>query len=34
LKSFGFIPQKGTNKIPIGALTKEKVKKLANMRVI
>ena len=34
LKSFGFIPQKGTNKIPISTLSKEKIKKLGNLRVI
>lgn len=34
LKSFGFIPIKGTNKIPISSLGKEKIKKLANLRVI
>jgi len=34
LKSFGFVPQKGTNKIPISTLSKEKIKKLGNLRVI
>ena len=34
LKSFGFVPQKGTNKIPINTLSKEKIKKLGNLRVI
>lgn len=34
LKSFGFVPPKGTNKIPISSLSKEKIKKLANLRVI
>ncbi len=34
LKSFGFIPLKGTNKIPISTLSKETIKKLANLRVI
>jgi hypothetical protein len=34
LKSFGFIPPKGTNKILISTLSKEKIKKLANLRVI
>ena len=34
LKSFGFIPPKGTNKLSISTLSKEKIKKLANLRVI
>ena len=34
LKSFGFVPPKGTNKILISSLSKEKIKKLANLRVI
>lgn len=34
LKSFGFIPPKGTNKLPISTLSKDKIKKLANLRVI
>lgn len=34
LKSFGFVPPKGTNKIQISTLSKEKIKKLANLRVI
>jgi CCR4-NOT transcription complex subunit 4 len=34
LKSFGFIPPKGTNKILISTLSKEKIKKLENLRVI
>ena len=34
LKSFGFIPPKGTNKLAISTLSKEKIKKLANLRVI
>ena len=34
LKSFGFVPPKGQNKILISSLSKEKIKKLANLRVI
>ena len=35
LKSLGFTPAKGTgNKISITSLTKDKVKKLSNLRVI
>lgn len=35
LKSFGFPPLRGGQvKIPISSLSKEKVKKLANLRVI
>ena len=34
LKSFGFLPPKGTNKIQISSLSKEKIKKLENLRVI
>jgi len=35
LKSLGFTATKGTgNKIPIQSLTKEKIKKLQNLRVI
>jgi hypothetical protein len=34
LKSFGFVPPKGTNKIQISSLSKDKIKKLANLRVI
>ncbi len=34
LKSFGFVPPKGSNKILISSLSKEKIKKLANLRVI
>lgn len=34
MKSFGFVPPKGSNKILISSLSKEKIKKLANLRVI
>ena len=34
LKSFGFVPPKGTNKLSISTLNKDKIKKLANLRVI
>ena len=34
MKSFGFLPKNGQNKIPISTLSKDKVKKLANLRVI
>ena len=34
LKSFGFTAKFGQVKIPITSLSKEKVKKLANLRVI
>jgi hypothetical protein len=34
LRSFGFVPQKGSNKILITSLSKEKMKKLSNLRVI
>ena len=34
LKSFGFTSKSGQVKIPITSLSKEKVKKLANLRVI
>lgn len=34
LKSFGFVPPKGSNKIQISTLSKEKIKKLENLRVI
>ena len=34
LKSFGFVPPKGTNKLQISTLSKEKIKKLSNLRVI
>ena len=34
LKSFGFIPAKGTNKVLISSLSKDKIKKLSNLRVI
>lgn len=34
LKSLGFMPVKGSNKIQISNLTREKIKKLSNLRVI
>jgi len=34
LKSLGFAPVKGGNKIAISTLTKDKIKKLTNLRVI
>ena len=34
LKSLGFMPVKGGNKISIQSLTREKIKKLSNLRVI
>jgi len=34
LKSLGFMPVKGGNKISISSLTREKIRKLSNLRVI
>ena len=34
MRSFGFVPPKGTNKLSISTLSKEKIKKLSNLRVI
>lgn len=34
LKSLGFVPQKGTNKVQLSSLSKEKIKKLSTLRVI
>lgn len=34
LKSLGFLPSKGSNKIQISNLTRDKIKKLSNLRVI
>jgi CCR4-NOT transcription complex subunit 4 len=34
LKSLGFLPPKGSNKILINTLSKEKIKKLSGLRVI
>jgi hypothetical protein len=34
LISFGFVPPKGSNKVALSSLSKEKLKKLANLRVI
>lgn len=34
LKSLGFIPSKGTNKVLLNTLPKEKIKKLGTLRVI